>query len=496
VTNVASLSEEVANPERNLPLGIFLALATAIVVYGLATLVMVGVVPMATLAGDLTPMATAAKAFLGRWGELALAVAALLAFTSVANAGTLSASRYPLAMSRDRLLPPFFRRLTPQRIPATGLLSTVLVIVVTLALLDPAKIAKLASAFQLLMFALLCLAVIVMRESRIESYDPGFRSPLYPWMQILGIVAPFFLIAEMGPLAIGFSTGLLAVGGLWFAAYGRRRVQRSGAVFHVFARLGRHGLDAGLDGELREILKEKGLRAEDPFDEVVAHAPVVEVPPEGVSFEALIADVSARLAARVPATAAELEAGFLEGTRIGATPVSKGAALPHLRLFGIDRPELVLVRSRAGMHVEVTDVHGGRAPDQPIHALFFLVSPEAEPKQHLRILAQIAERVDEDGFMRRWQAAGSERELKEILHREERYLSLRVRRDGPGAELVGRALRDLDLPPGALVALIRRRGETLVPRGATVLEEGDRLTVLGAAEDVRALRDRYASGES
>ncbi len=55
-----------------------------------------------------------------------------------------------------------------------------------LVLLDVEKIAKLASAFQLLIFALVCLAVIVMRESRIESYDPGYRSPGYPWMQIFG----------------------------------------------------------------------------------------------------------------------------------------------------------------------------------------------------------------------------------------------------------------------------------------------------------------------
>lgn len=202
--------------------------------------------------------------------------------------------------------------------------------------------------------------------------------------------------------------------------------------------------------------------------------------------------MSALLAPRLPATAAELEAGFLEGTRIGATPVSKGAALPHLRLFGIPRPEMVLVRSRAGLHIEVTDVHGGRAPDQPIHALFFLVSPEEDPRQHLRILAQIAERVDEDGFMARWRAARSEPELKELLHRDERFLSLVVGGGDGTADLAGRRLRDLAMPDGALVALIRRRGETLVPRGGTVLETGDRLTILGGPEDVRELRERYA----
>ncbi len=38
-----------------------------------------------------------------------------------------------------------------------------------------AAIAKLASAFQLLLSSLLNLAVLIMRESRMEGYDPGSR---------------------------------------------------------------------------------------------------------------------------------------------------------------------------------------------------------------------------------------------------------------------------------------------------------------------------------
>ena len=45
VTKVASLSEEVENPEKNLPRGVFLALATAMLIYGLGIFVMVGVIP-------------------------------------------------------------------------------------------------------------------------------------------------------------------------------------------------------------------------------------------------------------------------------------------------------------------------------------------------------------------------------------------------------------------------------------------------------------------
>jgi amino acid transporter/mannitol/fructose-specific phosphotransferase system IIA component (Ntr-type) len=487
VTHVASLSEEVRNPERNIPLGIFLALGTAMVIYGLGTAVMVGVVPMDELSGDLTPVASAAGRMVGRWGVVVVSIAALFAFTSVANAGTLSASRYPLAMSRDHLVPRLFRRLSAAQTPYVAIVLTVAAIVAILVFLDPTKIAKLASAFQLLMFALICLAVIVMRESRIESYDPGYRSPLYPWMQIAGIVTPLALIAEMGSLAMLFTSGFAALGIVLYGYYGRRRVSRSGALYHIFARLGQQRLDAGLDPELRVILREKGLREEDPFDEVVAQAAVIDLD-EPLAFERLVARVSEVLAGELPATREELERGFLEGTRIGLTPVARGVSLPHLRLFHLDRPHLVMVRSRPGLAVDVTDVHGVHAPEEPIHALFFLVSPEEEPKQHLRILAHIAERVDDEDFMASWLGARNEQVLKEILLQDERYLSLRLRPGTASAAWIGKALGELELPDGVLVALVRRQGRFLVPRGRTVLEENDRLTILGAEEEIGELR--------
>ncbi|MCB1035632.1 MAG: amino acid permease, partial [Acidobacteria bacterium] len=493
VTKVASLSEEVRDPEKNLPRGVFLALGTALLIYGLGTLVMVGVVPMDELAGDLTPVATAASKVFGGWGAALISVAAIFAFTSVANAGTLSASRYPLAMSRDGLMPSFFRRLSRQRTPVRAVATTVGLIVVMLLLLEPAKIAKLASAFQLLMFALVCLAVIVMRESQIEAYDPGYRSPLYPWMQVFGLLVPFVLIALMGWLSILFSVALMATAVIWYRAFARPRVSRSGALFHLLARLAEQRMDTGLEQELRLIMREKGLRDHDPFDEVVANARVIDLEDEAaeISFEAVVEAAAEELASRLPATREELTSGFLEGTRIGATTVTKGVSLPHLRLFGIEEPEMVLVRSRSGVMVDVTDVHGEHSPPEPIYSLFFLVSPEESPRQHLRILAQLAERVDEDSFLDEWRSARNEQVLKEILLRDERFLSLRLAQDGSGTELIGRRLRELEMPEGSLVALIRRRGVVVVPRGSTVLEEGDRLTIIGEATHIRALKRSY-----
>jgi trk system potassium uptake protein TrkA len=58
------------------------------------------------------------------------------------------------------------------------------------------------------------------------------------------------------------------------------------------------------------------------------------------------------------------------------------------------------------------------------------------------------------------------------------------------AELTNRPLRELDLPQGAIIVLVRRKGDVIYPRGHTVLQVGDRLTLMGSLEAVRALARR------
>ena len=489
VTNIASVAEEVQNPERNLPLGVFLAIGTAIIVYAVGTTIMVGVLPANELAQDLTPVASTAEIIFGEWGKIAVTVAAVIAFASVANAGILSASRYPLAMSRDHLIPSKFAKLTARNIPHYGIAVTVGLIILLILTLDIARIAKLASAFQLLMFAFICLAVIVMRESQIEAYDPGYRSPFYPWMQIFGVFSPLWLIAEMGALPILFSLGLVTLGTVWYFAYAQNRVVRSGAIYHLFARLGEQRFE-GLDRELRGIMKEKGVREEDPFDEVVARAQVMEFTKEH-QFGEITRQVAIEFERNLGVDAKELEQGFLKGSRIGATPISRGAALPHIRLPDLKLAEMVIVRVNELCFVEAPDFSGKILLQGPIHAFFYLISPNENPGQHLRILAQIAGRIDDENFLKDWLDASDEQELKEILLRDERFLSLRIRNNTPSSVFIGRSLKEIRMPEDCLVAVIRRRGETIVPRGLTVLLEGDRLTIIGDAQGIKQLNNKY-----
>ncbi|MCA9556693.1 MAG: amino acid transporter, partial [Myxococcales bacterium] len=229
-------------------------------------------------------------------------------------------------MARDGLLPPAVQALSGRRVPYRCVIGTVAAVVLVVALLDAVKIAKLASAFLHLLFLLLSMAVLVMRESRIPSYDPGFRSPGYPWMQVAGIVLPVFFIADMGWLTGLFTTGVVLLGVWWYFRYARGRVERSGAIYHVFHRIGQYRFEP-LDTEFRVILREKGTRKDDPFEAVVSQARFLDV--EGdVPFLAVVARAAELLEGRVPGEPAEIVAGFLEGTAAGATPAVKGVALP------------------------------------------------------------------------------------------------------------------------------------------------------------------------
>ena len=496
LTNVASVAEEVRDPGLNLPLGMFLAFGTIVVIYVLGTSIMVGVVGVETLAkdgGDLTPGATVAEVLVGRWGAIAMTIAALLAFSSVANAGIFSASRYPLAMGRDNILPDLFSRIGSRGTPIIGISFTVGLILLAVTVFDPTKIAKLASAFQLTLFALACLAVIVMRESKIASYDPIFSSPLYPAVQILGILAPFWLIVTMGLLPTLFTFGLIIFGAMWYTYYARHRVTREGAIFHVFERLGKRRYE-GLDMELREIIKEQETRDSDPFDQVVTEAYVIDILHQ-TTFQELVTRASQKLANQLPVSASQLIPGFLEESSIEVTSSAHEVAITHVRINGLERPHMLLARAQHGLRIYTTsDAQLGRSPDDLIRAILFIVTPEDNPGQHVRLLARITKRVEDDGFIPEWLEARTGQDLKEALFHEEVMFAMRLEHGLAGEELIGKLIREFPHPEGTLVAMIRRSGELIIPRGDTELIEGDRLTLIGRAEGIDQLRGLYGVG--
>jgi amino acid transporter len=258
VTKVASVAEEVEDPGRNIPLGILGSLGFTTILYVAIVAVLVGVTDPGSVAGSLTPVAVAAEATLGEVGVLIVILAAILALVSTANAGILSSSRYPFAMSRDRLAPPSLSTVSDRfGTPVWSITLTGAVLLVLIAFVPILDIAKLASAFQIMVFGLINLAVVAFREGNAE-YDPEFTSPLYPWMQLFGALTGVLLLTQMGTVALAGAVVIIVGSVGWYLLYVRSRVSREGAATDaVRRRIGRDALTetaSAVNDSPREVL--------------------------------------------------------------------------------------------------------------------------------------------------------------------------------------------------------------------------------------------------
>ena len=230
VTNVASVAEEVAKPARTIPVAIISSLLVMMFVYPVVTYVMVGVTPPEILSGDLTPLATASGYFFPGWMMNVVAVIGVLALISMSNAGLLASSRYPFAMARRRLAPSIFSHVSPRSgTPTWAVLVTGALLLGLVAFLPVLELAKLASAFQLLVLAMICLAQLAFRSSKLWWYRPKFHAPGYPVVPILGMAACLVLITQLGAKALFGALGIVLGGVVWYQLYGRSRAIKENA---------------------------------------------------------------------------------------------------------------------------------------------------------------------------------------------------------------------------------------------------------------------------
>jgi amino acid transporter/mannitol/fructose-specific phosphotransferase system IIA component (Ntr-type) len=421
--NVASVAEEVRRPGRTIPLGLALSLVSVTLIYTLAVVVTSGVLETETLDGSLTPLSDGGRAILGEAGYIAMSVGAVLAFVSTANAGIMAASRYLLALSRDRLLPRPLAKVNRRfRTPHAAILVTGAVIVLSLFLkLD--ILVEAASTVLILGYMLACLSVIVLRESGLQNYRPAFRAPVYPWLQIGGIAGLGFVLFEMGVEAYGIAAGLILVGFLAFWFYGRKRVRGESALLHLLERLTDRQLATGsLEAELKTILHERDAVVLDRFDRLVEQGVVLDV------GEPMDADAFFRLAAEHLAPRLDLDPGKMAGMLRrredeSSTLLSASLAVPHVVVPGEERFDLLMARARRGVR------WSDEAPE--VKTIFLLAGTRDERNFHLRALAAIAQIVQEKDFERRWLAAKNEQGLRDVALLSSRKRHAEAEEDGP-----------------------------------------------------------------
>jgi amino acid transporter len=218
---VATVAGEIKRPGRNLPLAMVGSVLAVTVFY----VVTIFVATSAFGAGRLgefgeTAMVEVAREFLGLPGAIAILSAGLLATFSSANASILSASRAVYALSRDALLP---RKASEVNLrygtPHVALLAAGGPILVLVATGQVELLAEVASFLHLIMYGLMCAALIVLRRRDPEWYAPSYRVPGYPVLPGIGALASFGLIAFMQLASIGIGIVVMLVSYLWYRYY-------------------------------------------------------------------------------------------------------------------------------------------------------------------------------------------------------------------------------------------------------------------------------------
>jgi amino acid transporter len=491
LTKIASVAEEIRNPERNIPLGMLLSLSITSLIYFLGVFVMVSVIDPAEFANDLAPAATAVKKLFtwmpGNLGAYLMTGAAMAAFASTGNAGLLSSSRYPFAMGRDQLFPPMFSKVGKNGTPVAAILLTTGFILLFILVLSEEGIAKLASTFQLLIFLFINFSVIVFRKSKIESYDPGYKSPFYPYMQVIGMIISIILIAYMGWMAILFTAVIVLMGVLWYQYYARVRVKREGAIFHWFALLGKYQYSE-LESEFMTIIKEKGLRQGDPFDETIIRSRIT-ISENDTDFTHILNYVSGIFSSEMHVKREDLVNEFITASAIEPALIIPEVSILFAKKEGIDHPSLHIVLSEKGISKPVNK--NGIHSEDFIKIFFFLVNPAQEPRQQLRMLSRLIDIIERDDFVKEMLKLKSHREIKEYLLHNERYITIHLLPDTVQSEMVGKQLKEIKWPSEVLVALVERGSTTFAPNGNTRLLEKDVLTVIGEPKSIEQLYDQY-----
>ena len=408
---IACVAEEVKNPGRTIPLGMILSLLAVSVFYTLMLLVTSGVLG-AKMDGSLTPISDGAAAFMGRSGMIAMSFAAVCAFLTTANAGILSASRYVFALSRDRMLPPQLGRVGSRfHTPHAAILVTGVLVAAAL-FVDLKILVEAASTVFMMSFVLSSASIIVLRESGVQNYRPTFRTPLYPWPQVIGIIGFAFIIVEMGAEAF-LVLAILSLAGFcayWF--YGRRNTLRDSALLHLVRKItDRRLVSESIESELKSIIRERDAIVQDRLDQLVENCPILDLeePLDADRFFHLVAD---QMADRVGTPRDELIRLLFAREADGGTVLNPSLAVPHVVIRGQTQFEILLARARRG--IRFSDA----APQ--VHTAFVLLGTKDQRTFHLQVIAAIAQIVQDPAFAKRWMDAPDEQGLRDVVLLAER----------------------------------------------------------------------------
>ena len=324
VTKIAAVAGEIKNPEKNLPRTMIFSLFLITVIYVLVALVLVGNVEASVLSTDIKPIHTLFQSIGGNTLGYVAGAVGVITLLSMANSGVLASSRFPFAMGKDRLMPGFLGSVSSRFMtPVSAIITTSTLIALAILFLDVVKIAKLASAFKVLMFIFNELSVIVLRETNAQWYNPSFRSPLYPYVQLFGIFSGIVLLAYLGIMPLVSVFGVFVLGFIIFMVYGSK-TDRSGVIsnYGIFSFLFKG----------KSTIESEASSTNETFDEIINSDAEVVVPLLGEE--------------KSPETLVEIACSFIKNKKLNAVNLIEAPNQLFLEAVDVHSPKSESIKRR------------------------------------------------------------------------------------------------------------------------------------------------------
>jgi amino acid transporter/nucleotide-binding universal stress UspA family protein len=210
---IAQAGDETIEPRKNLPkamlYSVFIVTITYIIV-AFATVIAVkagdpgiNVAPWQWIGGFKERGFGEAISRLLPMGNFLLTLAVIFASTSALNSTIYSATRALYALGRDRMVSPFFARISKKRkTPWAALLGTAFLLIIVATVLPTMDVASSASMMFLILFFLVNICVIKVRWNIGDELTYGFVMPLFPMFPLLAIICQAVLIFWMIHMSI------------------------------------------------------------------------------------------------------------------------------------------------------------------------------------------------------------------------------------------------------------------------------------------------------
>ena len=191
------VSEEVKEPERNLPRAILLGVFCVIAVYVSANVAYVHVLTAPGLAATKTPAADVAAKLLGETGAKAISLLIVVSTFGFLNLALLAAPRVYYAMAKDGLFFSSLARLSPRfRAPTAAILLQGVLAALFALTRTYDRLLSYAVFADWIFFALAGISLIVLRRKMPDAPRP-FATPGYPVVPLLFALAGFGIVVNI-----------------------------------------------------------------------------------------------------------------------------------------------------------------------------------------------------------------------------------------------------------------------------------------------------------